>query len=115
MSLILPPRLQRERALRLQREQIGKHTEHLLQQHYPEHLFTVEVPANAGGMFIDHPLMSKAKGRMFLKFDDYNHGKGAVRVAGEILERVGLKRGELEAYEEYDQVDDLAQTAFATR
>lgn len=87
----------------------------LIQQHYPEHLFTVEVDPKTGNILLDHPLLIHAKARYFCAFKDFNDGRGVLRLCGEILERVNVRRGELLWFEQYDDAADLAKTQFNTR
>lgn len=122
MGLLLPRtyvarQIMSDRMLRQQRaREIERRTSNAIQAAYPEHLFTVEVNPDDGSIFIDHPALKHAKARYFLPFSKWDHGKGAVRLAGEILERMNVRRGELKNYEEYDgQADVLARTQFKAR
>jgi hypothetical protein len=84
----------------------------LLQQHYPEHLFQVEVQEDTGSILIDHPLLKNAGARYFCRYADYERsgGQAVVKLGGEILERAGINRTELMAYEEYDDARVVAAT-----
>lgn len=88
-----------------------------IQAAFPEHLFTVEVIPETGCIFIDHPLLKASGSRWFVDYKDYDHGKGVVRAAGEILERVNMPRSELKYYEDYDDVRVVAaaETQFKAR
>jgi hypothetical protein len=105
----------------MRRRQRAKEVERFItmtiQKEYPEHLFTVQVSPEDGTVLIDHPLLRHSKARYVLHFakrDDL--GKAAVKMAGEILERANVKRGELKFYEEYDgRADELAKTQFSAR
>lgn len=123
MGLLLPGnfvRRQREAdAQRRKRAAAGlkRHATMAIQAAFPEHLFTVEVEPENGHILIDHMLLATAKARYFCRYSDYDDGKGAVKLAGEILERVGIKRGELKHYEEYDtdKVLEATKTQFNAR
>lgn len=95
--------------------EIKRRTTNLIQETYPEHLFTVEVDPDNGNILIDHPLLKHAGARYFLPFDKWDHGRGAVKMAGEILERANVRRGELKFFEEYDEAESLAKTQFQAR
>jgi radical SAM superfamily enzyme YgiQ (UPF0313 family) len=98
--------------------ELKKTVEDLIQKHYPEHLFAVEVMEETGSILIDHLLLAHAGARYFCRFEDYERsgGQAVVKLAGEILERVNIKRGELKHYEEYDgAADELAKTQFSAR
>lgn len=120
MSLYLPKTFAHRQLLsdkaKLEQAKAGlkRHATAEIQKHFPEHLFTVEVDMH-GNILIDHLLLRHSKARYFLPYDKYDHGKGAVKLAGEILERVEIKRGELLHYEEYDVADRAAQTQFNAR
>lgn len=122
-QLILPPRLAQKRREADQQKRLRaaralkRHATNAIQAAFPEHLFTVEVDPQFGHILIDHLLLAHSKARYFLKYEDYQDGKGAVRLAGEILERVGIRRGELKHYEEYDVSSVVAatQTQFNAR
>jgi hypothetical protein len=96
---------------------LKKHATQKIQEAFPEHLFTVEVIPESGSLLIDHPLLKDAGVRYFCRYEDYQDGKGVVRLAGEILERVNMHRSELRYYEDYDdpRVQTLAQTQFKAR
>lgn len=98
-------------------ENLRKHATQKIQEAYPEHLFFVEVIPDTGDLFVDHLLLSKAGARYFCKFKDYQDGKGVVRLAGEILERVNMHRSELKYYEDYSdpRVEALAETEFRAK
>jgi ABC-type phosphate transport system auxiliary subunit len=121
-QLILPPRLRMARdqanALRLKKARLGlkKHATAKIQEHFPEHLFTVEVDEH-GNLIIDHLLLADSKARYFCRYADYQDGKGVVKLAGEILERVNMHRSELKYYEDYDdtRVQALAKTQFKAK
>lgn len=89
----------------------------LLQKHYPEHLFQIEVQEDTGSILIDHPLLKHAGARYFCRYADYERsgGQAVVKLGGEILERVSIPRGELYHYETYDEVEHLTKEAFASR
>ena len=120
MGLILPPSFvarQRESdKARKDRARAGlkKHATMAIQAVYPEHLFTCEVDEH-GNIFVDHLLLTESKARYFCRYDDYQDGKGVVKLAGELLERVSIKRGELKHYEEYDVAAPLAATQFKAK
>lgn len=122
MGLLLPKtyvarQIMSDRMVRQQRaREIERRTSMAIQEAYPEHLFTIEVSPDDGSIFIDHPALKHAKARYFLPFAKWDHGKGAVKMAGEILERMNVRRGELYNYEEYDgEADRLAKTQFKAR
>lgn len=91
----------------------------LIQQHYPEHLFTVEIEPVHGNIIIDHPLLANAEARYFCRYSDFEqtNGRAVVKLAGEILERVNMPRSELKYYEDYDDVRvvEASKTAFNSR
>ena len=123
MGLLLPRtyvarQIMSDRMKRQQRaNEVARFVTMTIQQAYPEHLFTVEVNPDDGTVLIDHPSLRYAKARYVLHFakrDDL--GKAAVKMAGEILERINVRRGELKYFEEYDgTADDLAKTQFKAR
>lgn len=122
MGLLLPRtyvarQIMSDRMVRQQRaREIERRTSKAIQEAYPEHLFTVEVSPDDGSILIDHPALKYAKARYFLPFSKWDHGNGAVKLAGEILERINVKRGELFHFEEYDgEADRLARTQFKAR
>lgn len=98
-------------------KELKKTVTDLIQKHYPEHLFHIEVDEETGSIFIDHMLLSHAKARYFCKYADYERsaGQAVVKLAGEVLERVNIRRGELLYYEEYDVAAPLAKTQFGSR
>lgn len=90
----------------------------LIQAAYPEHLFHLEVNEETGDILIDHPLLAHAKGRYFCSYATYEQsgGQAVVKLAGEVLERANVRRGELMFFEEYDgEADRLARTQFSAR
>ena len=95
--------------------ELKRHATAVIQAAYPEHLFHLEVNEDFGHIIIDHPLLAHSKARYFCRFDDYDQGRGVVKLAGEVLERVNIRRGELKYFEEYDEVEALAKTQFQTR
>lgn len=121
MGLILPRSFvtRQERADERRRREIAKELAQRLtlaiQAVYPEHLFTVQVDTDNGNIFIDHPLLSHAKARYFVPHFSPEPEKAAVKLAGEILERVNVRRGELKNYEQYDEAEPLARTQFNSR
>lgn len=122
MGLLLPRSFVARKAFedRARRQQRAREVERItskaIQAAYPEHLFTVEVNPDDGSIMIDHPLLQHSKARYFLPFARWDHGKGAVRLAGEILERVNVRRGELLYFDEYDgEAAALSRTQFSAR
>lgn len=122
MGLLIPGRIARRMAesdkSKKSRAKAGlkKHATAAIQAAFPEHLFIVEVDDH-GNIFIDHLLLAASKTRMFCKYTDYHDGRGAVLLAGEVLERCGIRRGELKHYEEYDvsSVVKATETQFNAR
>lgn len=105
-------KLRKTAAYNLKRDATAK-----IQEAFPEHLFTVEVIPETGCILIDHPLLKASGSRWFVNYKDYDHGKGVVRAAGEILERVNMPRSELKYYEDYDDVRvvEASETQFKAR
>jgi len=95
--------------------ELKRHATAVIQAAYPEHLFHLEVDENYGHVIIDHPLLAHSKARYFCRWSDYDEGRGVVKLAGEILERVNIRRGELKNYEQYDEAAGLAKTQFNAR
>lgn len=109
---IMSDRMRRQQKAR----EVARFVTMTIQQVYPEHLFTVEVNPDDGTVLIDHPLLSHSKARYVLHFSKRDDlAKAAVKMAGEILERANVRRGELQFYEEYDVAEPLAKTQFKAR
>ena len=121
MGLLLPKSfvhrnvMVRENRAKALAHEIKRRTTALIQQHYPEHLFTVEVDPDNGNILLDHPLLIHAKARYFCAFKDFNDGRGVLKLCGEILERVNVRRGELKHFEDYDVAEPMAKTQFTAR
>lgn len=100
-------------------KELKKTVSDLLQQHYPEHLFQIEVQEDTGSILIDHPLLKNAGARYFCRYADYERtaGQAVVKLGGEILERAGMHRSELLYYEDYDdpRVVAATKTQFSAR
>lgn len=97
---------------------LKKTVSNLIQKHYPEHLFQVEVEEETGSIFIDHPLLAHSVARYFCRYNDYvqSDGKIIVKLCGEMLERVGVARGELKYFEDYEgRTAELAKTQFKAK
>jgi hypothetical protein len=112
MSLLLPAHIRKEMALKRHCEQWARD---LLWKHYPHHLFTVTFQLHDHSFRIDHALMASSKACMYVHPGEDDLGKALVRVAGEVLERVGIKRGAIEDYAVYDAAAGKAKEAFACR
>lgn len=121
MSLLLPKSyvhrniMVRENRAKAAAQVMKRRITALIQKHYPEHLFTVEVNPDNGNILLDHPLLIHAKARYFCRFADFNDGRGVLKLCGEILERVNVRRGELKHFEDYDVAEPLAKTQFSAR
>lgn len=111
-GLLVPHHIAQERKLKKHCEQWARD---LLWKHYPNHLFMVEFMTHEQSFRIDHALMAGSGACMYVHPGEDDLAKAIVRVAGEILERVGIKRGKLESYDVYDEASGKAKDAFACR
>tara|TARA_R110000737_G_scaffold340221_1_gene362893 strand:+ start:17795 stop:18133 length:339 start_codon:yes stop_codon:yes gene_type:complete len=112
MGLILPSHVQKARNLQ-------KHCEgwarDIISKAYPNHEFGISFLIDDKSYRIDHRLMEHSKACMYVHPGEDDKEKALIRVAGEILERVGLPRAALEDYDQYDDVLAIAKGAFACR
>jgi hypothetical protein len=115
-AFLAKQRMLKKRMMRTAAYGLKKHITRMIQQAYPEHLFTVEVQPETGHIIIDHPLLAKAEARYFCRYNDFeqSQGKAVIKLCGEILERANMPRSELKYYEDYDDVRvvDATKTQF---
>lgn len=75
---------------------------HIVTTAYPGHPFTFEVDLFNQCTYIDHPMIPDGRRLIVHMHDEDVDGKIFMRMAGEILERINVRRGPLESYHEYE-------------
>lgn len=112
-QLILPPHM----IDRMRKQQSARQIEQRIRAEvakvYPGHMFEFEVQPEQGAVLIDHHLLASNKVRYVVHNTD-GIGK-ALAYCGEILERLGLPREGLVHFDQYDEAEATAHSAFASR